>query len=46
MAFARQNLKSELSVETLADAARLGPLQFSRVFRSETGCRPQRPSKI
>ena len=38
--FARENLASELSVETLADAARLSPRQFSRVFREETGQTP------
>ncbi|MEP7456405.1 GlxA family transcriptional regulator [Phyllobacterium sp. SB3] len=38
--FAKQNLKSELSVEDLADAANLGPRQFSRAFRAETGQSP------
>lgn len=38
--FARANLKSDLSVERLADAARLSPRQFSRVFRAETGQSP------
>ena len=38
--FARENLAAELSVETLADAARLSPRQFSRVFREETGQTP------
>lgn len=40
LSFARENLGSELSVETLADAARLSPRQFSRVFREETGQSP------
>ena len=38
--YARKNLKSTLSVEQLADAARLSPRQFSRAFRSETGQSP------
>jgi transcriptional regulator GlxA family with amidase domain len=40
LAFAKQNLRGELSVEQLADAARLSPRQFSRVFRMETGQSP------
>jgi transcriptional regulator GlxA family with amidase domain len=40
LSYARENLGSELSVETLADAARLSPRQFSRVFREETGQSP------
>jgi transcriptional regulator GlxA family with amidase domain len=40
LAFAKKNLKSDLSVEVLADAARLSPRQFSRAFRSETGQSP------
>lgn len=40
LAFARKNLKNELSVEILADAARLSPRQFSRAFRAETGQSP------
>ena len=40
LAFAKKNLKSELSVETLAEAARLSPRQFSRAFRAETGQSP------
>lgn len=40
LAFAKTNLKSELSVEILADAARLSPRQFSRAFRAETGQSP------
>src|SRR6267154_1687864 len=35
--FARSNLATSLTVEKLAEAARLSPRQFSRVFRSETG---------
>jgi len=38
--FAKSNLKQQLSVEALADAARLSPRQFSRVFREETGESP------
>ncbi len=38
--FARQNLKSELSVESLAEAAHLSPRQFSRIFTAETGVPP------
>lgn len=37
---AREHLASELSVEVLAQAARLSPRQFSRVFREETGLSP------
>jgi len=37
---AKENLASDLSVEVLAEAARLSPRQFSRVFREETGQSP------
>lgn len=37
---AKENLKNELSVEELAEAANLSPRQFSRVFRQETGQSP------
>ena len=40
LAYARLNLKTRLSVEMLADAARLGPRQFSRALRAETGLSP------
>ncbi len=40
LAFAKKNLKRELSVEILAEAARLSPRQFSRAFRAETGQSP------
>lgn len=40
LAYARQNLKAELSVKELAEAARLSPRQFSRAFRTETGQSP------
>lgn len=40
LAYARENLSSDLSVEALADVARLSPRQFSRVFREETGKTP------
>jgi transcriptional regulator GlxA family with amidase domain len=38
--FARQHLRSELSVLQLAEAASLSPRQFSRAFRAETGQSP------
>jgi transcriptional regulator GlxA family with amidase domain len=40
LAFARQNLHTPLTVELLAEAARLSPRQFTRVFRMETGQSP------
>jgi transcriptional regulator GlxA family with amidase domain len=40
MAYARENLTDDLSVEALAEVARLSPRQFSRVFREETGKTP------
>jgi len=40
--FARRNLHAPLSVEQLAEAARLSPRQFSRAFRAETGQSPAR----
>jgi transcriptional regulator GlxA family with amidase domain len=40
LAFARKNIREALTVEQLADAARLSPRQFSRVFRAETGQSP------
>jgi transcriptional regulator GlxA family with amidase domain len=40
LAYAKENLRTELSVETLAQAANLSPRQFSRVFRDETGQSP------
>jgi transcriptional regulator GlxA family with amidase domain len=40
LAYARENLQKDLSVETLAEVARLSPRQFSRAFRSETGQSP------
>ena len=40
LAYARSNLKAQLTVEDLADAARLSPRQFSRAFRTETGQTP------
>jgi len=38
--YARRNLRRELSVNELADAAFLSPRQFSRAFRAETGSTP------
>jgi transcriptional regulator GlxA family with amidase domain len=40
LAYAAEHLASDLSVEALADVARLSPRQFSRVFREETGQSP------
>jgi transcriptional regulator GlxA family with amidase domain len=40
--YARRNLRTSLSVEQLAEAARLSPRQFSRAFRAETGQSPAR----
>lgn len=40
LTYASENLASNLSVERLAEAARLSPRQFSRVFREETGQSP------
>jgi transcriptional regulator GlxA family with amidase domain len=42
LAWARQNLQAELSVEQLAEVAHLSPRQFSRTFRAETGESPAR----
>jgi transcriptional regulator GlxA family with amidase domain len=38
--YARRNLKSQLSVDQLANATHLNPRQFSRAFRTETGQSP------
>ena len=38
--FAKEHLAEDLSVESLAEAARLSPRQFSRVFKEETGQSP------
>jgi transcriptional regulator GlxA family with amidase domain len=38
--YAKSHLKNTLSVEELAEAARLSPRQFSRAFRAETGQSP------
>jgi len=38
--YARRNLRTELTVEQLAEAAHLSPRQFSRAFRAETGQSP------
>ncbi|RFU49139.1 GlxA family transcriptional regulator [Paraburkholderia sp. DHOC27] len=40
LTYAAENLASDLSVESLAEVARLSPRQFSRVFREETGESP------
>lgn len=42
LTFARRNLREPLTVEQLAQAARLSPRQFTRVFRFETGQSPAR----
>lgn len=38
--YAKRNLRTELTVEQLAEAAHLSPRQFSRAFRAETGQSP------
>lgn len=38
--YARQNLRTVLTVERLAEAAHLSPRQFSRAFQEETGHSP------
>jgi transcriptional regulator GlxA family with amidase domain len=38
--YAKKNLHTALSVDQLAEAARLSPRQFSRAFRTETGQSP------
>jgi transcriptional regulator GlxA family with amidase domain len=40
LVYARGHLRTELSVERLAEAAHLSPRQFSRAFRMETGQSP------
>lgn len=40
LTFAKKNLALPLSVEQLAEVARLSPRQFSRAFRAETGQSP------
>jgi transcriptional regulator GlxA family with amidase domain len=40
LTYAKQNLRSALSVEDLAQAANLSPRQFSRAFHAETGQSP------
>jgi transcriptional regulator GlxA family with amidase domain len=40
LSYAKKNLAEPLSVEQLAEAARLSPRQFSRAFRAETGQSP------
>ncbi len=40
LGYAREHLAEALSVEQLADVARLSPRQFSRAFRAETGQSP------
>jgi transcriptional regulator GlxA family with amidase domain len=40
LVYARDNLKSDLSVEDLARVANLSPRQFRRVFHTETGQSP------
>jgi transcriptional regulator GlxA family with amidase domain len=42
LAFAKRSLREPLTVEQLAQAARLSPRQFTRVFRLETGQSPAR----
>jgi transcriptional regulator GlxA family with amidase domain len=45
LAYARRNLSAALSVGDLANAAGLGPRQFSRAFRNATGTTPPRRSR-
>jgi transcriptional regulator GlxA family with amidase domain len=40
LSYAREHLDQALSVEQLAEVARLSPRQFSRAFRAETGQSP------
>jgi transcriptional regulator GlxA family with amidase domain len=40
LAYAGRNLSANLTVEQLATAANVGPRQFSRLFRAETGQTP------
>jgi transcriptional regulator GlxA family with amidase domain len=40
LTYAKQNLHRPLTVDELAEAARLSPRQFSRVFHAETGQSP------
>jgi len=40
LAYARANLHKSLTVDELAEAARLSPRQFARAFRAETGQTP------
>jgi transcriptional regulator GlxA family with amidase domain len=40
LGYAREHLAQSLSVEQLAEVARLSPRQFSRAFRAETGQSP------
>ena len=42
LSFARDHLRENLSVERLADAARIGSRQFARLFHQETGETPAR----
>jgi transcriptional regulator GlxA family with amidase domain len=42
LTFAKNNLRQPLTVEQLAEAARLSARQFTRVFRAETGQSPAR----
>ncbi|BCP52334.1 AraC family transcriptional regulator [Kaistia sp. 32K] len=44
--YARTHLRNELSVEELADAARLSPRQFSRLFSAETGQSPAKAVEL
>lgn len=46
LTYAKENLRNPLSVEELAEAARLSPRQFSRVFREETGQSPAKAVEL
>jgi transcriptional regulator GlxA family with amidase domain len=40
LSYAREHLRDDLSIDVLAEVARLSPRQFSRVFSEETGQSP------
>jgi transcriptional regulator GlxA family with amidase domain len=42
LTYAKEHLNTPLSVDALANAACLGPRQFSRLFKEETGQSPAR----
>lgn len=46
LTYARENLNGDLSVEALAEAARLSPRRFSRVFMEEKPADPPKSPDI